>query len=237
MLGDGAESNLGEMTMDARDLLEFERELVGRGEVVAGIDEVGRGALAGPMLVGAVSVHTCAEPPEGLDDSKRLSATQRTSLVDPLQRWAAEWSLGVVSVAEIDEWGMRLALAVGATRALQGLRSAPTHVLVDGPLNLLTAIPEFRGHAITTSPALLYETLPVTTIIDGDQKSAAIAAAAVLAKVARDSMMVELDRECSDYGWERNKGYGVPEHLDAIRRIGVSIHHRISWNLPERALF
>jgi ribonuclease HII len=237
MLGDDAESNLVVMTMDDRDLLEFERHLIGRGEVVVGIDEVGRGALAGPMLVGAVTVHECAEPPEGLDDSKRLSPTQRASLVDPLRSWAAEWSFGVVSVAEIDEWGMRLALAVGATRALEGFRCAPTHALVDGPLNLLSASPEFRGRTITTSPALTFETLPVTTIVDGDQKSAAIAAAAVLAKVARDSMMVELDRECSDYGWDRNKGYGVPEHLDAIRRLGVSAHHRISWNLPERALF
>ena len=236
MLGD-AESNLGVVTTDARDLLEYERTLIGNGEVVVGIDEVGRGALAGPLLVGAVTIHTCVNPPEGLDDSKRLSHTQRTSLVDPLRRWAAEWSLGVVSAAEIDEWGMRLALAVGATRALEGLRSAPTHALVDGPLNLLSATLKFRGRAITTSPALTFEALPVTTIIDGDQKSAAIAAAAILAKVKRDSMMVELHEECSEYGWGNNKGYGVPEHLEAIRRLGVSVHHRISWNLPERALF
>jgi ribonuclease HII len=237
MLGDGTESNLGEMTIDARDLLEFERDLVDRGEVVVGIDEVGRGALAGPLLVGAVTIHTCAEPPAGLDDSKRLTHTQRTSLVDPLRSWAAEWSLGVVTSAEIDDWGMRVALAVGATRALEGFRSAPTHALVDGPLNLLSATLEFRGRAITTSPALTFETLPVTMIIDGDQKSAAIAAAAVLAKVARDAMMVELHEECSDYGWRHNMGYGVPEHLEAIRRIGVSAHHRVSWNLPEKTLF
>jgi ribonuclease HII len=225
------------MTMDARDLLEFERDLIERGEVVVGIDEVGRGALAGPMLVGAVTVRTCAAPPEGLDDSKRLTHAQRVSLVDPLRGWVLEWSLGVVSVAEIDAWGMRLALAVGATRALERLRCAPTHALVDGPLNLLSAEREFRGEPVTTCPPFTFERLPVTTIVDGDQRSAAIAAAAVLAKVERDSMMVELDRECSDYGWGRNKGYGVPEHLEAIRRIGVSVHHRISWNLPERTLF
>ncbi len=237
MLGDGAESNLGLMTSDERDLLEFERNLISQGELVVGIDEVGRGALAGPLFVGAVTVGECVDPPEGLDDSKRLSSSQRASLVGPLRSWATEWSFGVVSVAEIDEWGMRLALAVGATRALERLRFAPTHALVDGPLNLLTAAPEYRGRVITTSPSLTYETLPVTTIIDGDQKSATIAAAAVLAKVARDAMMIELDQECSEYGWDRNKGYGVPEHLDAIRRCGVSIHHRVSWNLPERALF
>jgi ribonuclease HII len=237
MLGDLAECNLGVMTMDARDLLEFERDLVGRGEVVVGIDEVGRGALAGPMLVGAATVRTCEEPPEGLDDSKRLSHAQRVSLVDPLQSWVLEWSLGVVSVTEIDEWGMRLALAVGATRALERLHCAPTHALVDGPLNLLSAERSFRGEAVTTCPPFTFEHLPVTTIVDGDQRSAVIAAAAVLAKVERDSMMVDLDLECSDYGWGRNKGYGVPEHLEAIRRVGVSVHHRVSWNLPEKTLF
>jgi ribonuclease HII len=234
MLGDDEESNLGVMTIGARDLFEFERDLIDRGEVVVGVDEVGRGALAGPMLVGALTVRTCEEPPEGLDDSKRLSHAQRVSLVDPLRSWALEWSLGVVSVGEIDEWGIRLALAVGATRALERLRTAPTHALVDGPLNLLSAEREFRGEAVATCPPFTFETLPVTTIVGGDQRSAAIAGAAVLAKVERDSMMVELDRECSEYGWGRNKGYGVPEHLDGIRRVGVSVHHRISWNLPEK---
>ncbi len=139
------------MTIDARDLLEFERDLIDQGELVVGIDEVGRGALAGPLFVGAVTVRECANPPEGLDDSKRLSSTQRASLVDPLRNWAAEWSFGVVSVAEIDEWGMRLALAVGATRALEGLVFAPTHALVDGPLNLFdcnTRVPGSRHHDV-----------------------------------------------------------------------------------------
>lgn len=225
------------MTVEARDLLEFERDLISRGELVVGIDEVGRGALAGPLVVGAVTIGTCEQPPEGLDDSKRLSHAQRVSLVDPLRSWVLEWSLGVVSVAEIDAWGMRLALAVAATRALERLHDAPTHALVDGPLNLLSADRAFRGEAVTTCPPFTFEALPVTTIIDGDQKSAAIAAAAVLAKVERDAMMVELDLQYGEYGWGRNKGYGVPEHLDAIRRVGVSVHHRISWNLPERTLF
>jgi ribonuclease HII len=236
MLGDDEKGNLGVMTTDVRDFLEFERDLIGRGEVVVGVDEVGRGALAGPMLVGAVTVRTCTEPPEGLDDSKRLSHAKRVSLVEPLRSWALEWSLGVVTVAEIDEWGIRLALAVGATRALERLRTTPTHALVDGPLNLLTAECEFRGQVVGTCPPFTFAALPVTTIVGGDQRSAAIAGAAVLAKVERDSMLVELDRECSEYGWGRNKGYGVPEHLEGIRRVGVSAHHRISWNLPDRSL-
>src|ERR1019366_9151249 len=119
------------------DLLAFERVLLDRGEVVVGIDEVGRGALAGPMTVGAVVVRSDEPPPEGLDDSKLLSPARRASLVAPLHQWAAEWSLGSVSAAEIDDWGLRLALAVAATRALNGLESAPTHALIDGSFNLL----------------------------------------------------------------------------------------------------
>lgn len=237
MLGDDSQSSLSVVAPDTRDLLEFERALIGRGEVVVGIDEVGRGALAGPVLVGAVAIRECVDPPEGLDDSKRLTPAQRESLVEPIGGWAAEWALGEVSASEIDEWGMRLALAVGATRAIAALRCAPTHALIDGPLNLLSAAPEYRGCAVTTLPPLSFESLPVTTIVDGDQRSAVIAAASVLAKVARDSMMVDLNVGHAHYGWERNKGYGVPEHLEAIRRFGVSVHHRRSWNLPEMSLF
>jgi ribonuclease HII len=142
-----------------------------------------------------------------------------------------------VSAAEIDEWGMRLALAVGATRALEGLRSTPTHALVDGPFNLLSATLEFRGASVTSCPPLSFGAMPATTIVGGDARSATIAAAAVLAKVARDSMMVELAGEFVEYGWERNKGYGVPEHLEAIRRCGLCVQHRASWNLPEQTLF
>jgi ribonuclease HII len=121
----------------SHDLLEYERRLLDCGEVVVGIDEVGRGALAGPMTVGAVVMREMLAPPEGLNDSKLLSANQRTSLVEPLSRWAGEWSLGSVSAREIDDWGLRLALAVAATRALDGLSSTPTHALIDGPFNLL----------------------------------------------------------------------------------------------------
>lgn len=237
MLGAGGRTNLGAMSAEVRDLLEFERDLIEDGKVVVGIDEVGRGALAGPLMVGAVTLRDCTAPPEGLDDSKRLSAATRASLVEPLQGWVDEWSIGVVSPAEIDEWGMRLALAVGATRALEGLSSTPTHALVDGPLNLLSATLEFRGVAVSTCPPLTYDELAATMIVGGDARCATIAAAAVLAKVARDSKMVELAGECGEYGWERNKGYGAPEHLDAIRRCGLSVHHRASWNLPEQTLF
>ncbi|HVA70270.1 MAG TPA: ribonuclease HII [Acidimicrobiales bacterium] len=213
------------------DLLEFERALLARGEVVVGVDEVGRGALAGPLTVGAVVVRGDQRPPNGLNDSKLLSSARRASLVEPLHQWAAEWSLGSVSAAEIDDWGLRLALAVAATRALEKLKSAPTHALIDGNFNLLRC-PHAVSFAVTAPPPLRYDSLPVTTLIQGDRRSACIAAAAVLAKVHRDAVMVALHEEFGEYQWAQNKGYGAPEHLEAIRRRGPNIHHRRTWHLP-----
>lgn len=221
------------MKAPARDLLEFERVLLDRGEVVVGIDEVGRGALAGPMTVGAVVMREELAPPEGLNDSKLLTPAKRASLVDPLTRWAFEWSLGSVSAQEIDEWGLRLALAVAATRALDGLTSSPTHALIDGSFNLLRSPLNVRFGA-SAPPPLQYHSLPATTIVKGDQRCATIAAAAVLAKVHRDALMVSLHEECREYQWAQNKGYGAPEHLEALRRRGPSSHHRTTWNLPHR---
>lgn len=218
------------MKAPPHDLLEFERVLLDRGEVVVGIDEVGRGALAGPMTVGAVVMREEITPPEGLNDSKLLTPAQRSSLVDPLSRWASEWSLGSVSAQEIDEWGLRLALAVAATRALNGLSLPPTHALIDGPFNLLRSPLNVRFGA-SAPPPLRYEALPVTTIIKGDQRCATIAAAAVLAKVDRDAHMVSLHDECEEYQWANNKGYGTPAHLDAIRRFGRTTSHRLTWQV------
>lgn len=221
------------MKAATNDLLEFERALLVRGEVVVGIDEVGRGALAGPMTVGAVVVCADVAPPEGLNDSKLLTPAQRSSLVEPLDRWASAWSLGSVTSREIDEWGLRLALAVAATRALNGLSTSPTHALIDGSFNLLRSPLDVRLGA-SAPPPLLYDALPVTTIVKGDQRCATIAAAAVLAKVHRDALMVALHEQFHEYEWARNKGYGAPEHLEALRRRGASEHHRTSWNLPQK---
>jgi ribonuclease HII len=153
------------------------------------------------------------------------------SLAAPLRQWAAEWSLGSVSAAEIDDWGLRLALAVAATRALSGLKSAPTHALIDGSFNLLRS-PLNVGLSATSPPPLRFDCLPVTTLIKGDRRSATIAAAAVLAKVHRDAVMVALHEEYREYQWASNKGYGAPAHLEAIRRRGPNVHHRRTWRLP-----
>ncbi|HVB50896.1 MAG TPA: ribonuclease HII [Acidimicrobiales bacterium] len=219
------------MSVTSLDLLEFERTLLARGEIVVGIDEVGRGALAGPMTVGAVVICSEEAPPKGLNDSKLLTAARRESLVEPLCQWAAAWSLGSVSASEIDAWGLRLALAVAATRALNALTLVPTYALIDGSFNLLRS-PLDVGFGVVGPPELSYASLPATTIVKGDQRSATIAAAAVLAKVARDAVMVALHEECGQYQWASNKGYGAAEHLEAIRRHGPHAYHRTSWNLP-----
>lgn len=222
------------MRTSAHDLFEFERVLLARGEVVVGIDEVGRGALAGPMTVGAVVVCDAELPPQGLNDSKLLSPVRRTSLVEPIRGWAAAWSLGSASADEIDAWGLRLALAVAATRALELLTIVPTYALIDGSFNLLSS-PLDVGFGVAPPSPLRYVTLPATTIVKGDQRSATIAAASVLAKVHRDSVMVALHEAHTEYQWASNKGYGVPAHLEAIRRHGLSSHHRRTWHLPEVA--
>jgi ribonuclease HII len=168
-----------------------------------------------------------------LTDSKLLSAARREALVGPLERWAADWSLGSVSASEIDEWGLRLALAVAATRALDGLRERPTYALIDGSFNLLRA-PVDIAFGASMPPDLSYGSLRATTIVKGDQRCASIAAASVLAKVHRDAVMVDLDSQFEVFGWAHNKGYGAASHLEALREWGPNVHHRQSWRLPER---
>ena len=214
------------------DLLAFERPLLRRGTVVVGIDEVGRGALAGPLTVGAVVVTSEVEPPDALTDSKRLSARRREGLVVPLERWASDWSLGSASSLEIDQWGLRIALAVAATRALDGLTVRPDYALIDGSFNLLNAPPDV-AFGFEAPPLLHYARMAHTTVVKGDLRCASIAAASVLAKVHRDQVMVGLHEQFEAFGWANNKGYGAPKHLAALRRHGPTEHHRRSWNLPD----
>ncbi len=197
---------------------------------MVGVDEVGRGALAGPMTVGAVVITDLTSPPPGLNDSKLLTPARREALVGPLESWAAAWSLGSASAAEIDAWGLRIALAVAATRAIDGLSVRPTHALIDGSFNLLRAPLDVSFGAVAPPP-LTYARLPVTTVVKGDRSCATIAASSVLAKVHRDQLMVALSAEFESYDWARNKGYGAPRHLKALREEGPCYHHRRTWHL------
>jgi ribonuclease HII len=179
---------------------------------VAGIDEAGRGPLAGPVFAAAV-VLDLARVPQGIDDSKKLAAARRERVAEEL-RASAHVGLGQASVEEIDRLNILRATMLAMRRALDALSAAmgaaPAHVLVDG--NRLPDLP-----------------CPARAVIGGDGKSLSIAAASIVAKVARDRLMAELAQAHPHYGWERNAGYGTAEHLRALTAHGPTPHHRITF--------
>ena len=205
--------------------LERERALWDSGaRVVAGIDEVGRGALAGPVSVGVVAVSACETWPNGLADSKELTRLQREALGPTLSQFGISRAVGHASPTEIDAIGILGALRLACLRALAFV-GAVDAVLLDGKHNWLSVQPSLLDPEPEPTP-------PVTMVIKGDSLCASIAAASVLAKVERDALMREAHAEHPEYGWVGNKGYGAAAHLDALRRLGPSPLHRVSWNLP-----
>jgi len=233
--------------------LREERRLLRSGHrLVAAIDEVGRGALAGPVTVGIVVVDAgTPSAPAGVRDSKLLTPHARTAIAPRLRRWAPMHAVGHASALEIDRIGIIAALRLAACRALGSLPARPDCALLDGshnwlslPASALTAQePTLFEFLDTTAPEgaagreraeVRAELLPgtVVTQVKADLRCAAVAAASVLAKVERDAIMVELARRYPEYGWHLNKGYSAPEHISALRRLGPSDLHRVSWNLP-----
>ena len=205
--------------------LDLERGLLAAGATaVVGVDEVGRGALAGPVTVGLVVVDTTTQQaPDDVDDSKMLSRARRESLVAPLTQWCAGWSLGSASAAEIDAIGIVAALRLAFLRGYAQLTVQPSHVILDGRHNWIGG------------PDLLHPDAPdvqVTTRVKADRECASVAAASVLAKVDRDAHMRALATQHPTFGWDSNVGYGAAVHLAAIRRDGPTEHHRRSWRLP-----
>jgi ribonuclease HII len=196
--------------------LSHEARLGGR---VAGVDEVGRGPLCGPVVAAAVILdpHNLPAGLAGLDDSKRLSAQRREQFAAIL-RDCADIGIGAASVAEIDRINILQASFLAMRRALSALPFAPDAALIDG----------------NRAPKGL--DFPVATLVKGDHLSLSIAAASVIAKVVRDRAMVRLDARYPGYGWACNAGYGTAEHLDALRRSGATPHHRRSF-APVRAIF
>lgn len=187
----------------------IEDTLAGR---VAGIDEAGRGPWAGPVVAAAVVLDRAGLPPDlaaGLDDSKKLSASSREALFDGIALHAAV-GVGEADVAEIDTINILAATLLAMRRAVDALPLAPDFALVDG----------------THAPQL---DCPIRCIVRGDASSCSIAAASIVAKVTRDRMMAALARQCPGYGWERNAGYGTPEHAGALEKLGVTRHHRRSF--------
>lgn len=182
------------------------------GKIEAGCDEAGRGCLAGSVYAAAVILPDGYDNPS-LDDSKRLSAAKRLRLRDDIIRDARAWAVGVVTPQEIDQLNILRASILAMHRALDQLRVRPEAVIVDGN--------RFRP----------YHDLPYATIVKGDGKYQAIAAASILAKTFRDEYMERLAREFPQYDWQRNKGYPTPRHREAIRRYGSTPYHRVSFAL------
>ncbi len=180
-------------------------------KTVAGVDEVGRGAWAGPVTVCA-AVTGLRRAPAGLTDSKLLTPKRRTALAAELRTWVTAHALGHSSPQEIDELGMTAALRLAAARALEALPVRPDAVILDGK------------HDYLGTP------WRVRTVIKGDQSCIAVAAASVIAKVTRDAMMAELGADHADFAFGDNAGYPSPVHQAALAELGPTPHHRLSWS-------
>lgn len=188
----------------------FEEDLRKRGLwPVAGVDEVGRGPLAGPVAAAAVILHP-DDLPAGIDDSKALTGRKREALFEQILGRARAVSVAFVTASEIDRINIRQAALLAMTRAVTGLALPPAYTLVDG----------------RDLPPLA---CPARAIIKGDAQCLSIAAASIVAKVTRDALMRRLAEIYPDYGFETNAGYGAAHHLDALRRIGPSPFHRMSF--------
>jgi ribonuclease HII len=212
--------------------LQVERGILGSGTLIlASIDEVGRGALSGPVTVGVVLVDsTIRRAPAGVRDSKLLTPQARRELVPRIRRWAVAYSVGHASPQEIDDVGIIAALRLAGRRALAQLPQQPDAILLDGSHDWLSSPEQPSLFAAEGDPL----GVPVTTKVKADLVCASVAAASVLAKVERDDLMVGLAQEFPHYGWHENKGYASPEHLAAIRMHGTCEQHRRSWRLPDQ---
>ncbi len=191
--------------------LERERTLWAKGfQAVAGIDEVGRGPIAGPVIAAAVVFPPGQEPLDGLRDSKTMTMKARERLAGEIRRVARAFALGGASVREIDRMNIRRATALAMRRAVAGLSTDPDYILLDGH-----PLPELgRTHE---------------SVVDGDALCQSVSAASVLAKCARDHLMARLARRYPAYGWEHNMGYATRAHLSSLTEAGPTPHHRVSF--------
>ena len=199
-----------------QDLLEYERRFWGRGLFMAGVDEAGRGPLAGPVVAAAV-ILPAGVSVDGADDSKQLSAQTREELYGAITSAALAFGVGAASVHEIDRRNILRATTVAMQRALDALDAQPDHIVVDGlPVKHLG-----REH---------------DAVVGGDGIVHSIGCASILAKVVRDRLMQRLALRYPGYGWERNMGYGTAEHRAAIDELGLTPHHRLTFTGMQYAL-
>lgn len=176
------------------------------GDMIAGVDEAGRGPLAGPVVAAAVILDP-DKPIEGLRDSKKLTAAQRDKFAALIKERALAWSVAHASVEEIEKRNILQATLLAMRRAVLGLTVQPQLVLVDG-----NRLPHIEQR--------------VAAVVKGDDRIPAISAASILAKTTRDAWLVELDARYPEYGFAQHKGYGVPQHLQAIEKYGILSIHR-----------
>jgi ribonuclease HII len=224
----------------AAPTLRVERSLLREGHrLLAAVDEVGRGALAGPASVGIVLVDASVRTaPSGVRDSKLLTPAARQALVPRIRRWALAYAVGHAGPDEVDAVGILAALRLAAHRALASLPAVPDLVLLDGNHDWFTE-PVRPDDDLARQPLFTLEPLaprapviPVRTMVKADMRCSSVAAASVLAKVERDAHMVRLHDEHPAYCWADNKGYSAPEHHQALLELGPCEHHRRSWRLP-----
>ena len=180
--------------------------------LVAGIDEAGRGPLAGPVVAAAVILDP-RRPVEGLDDSKRLTAARRRRIARTIRCDALAWAVAAATVTEVDELNVLEATMTAMVRAVAKLRAAPARILVDG-----NRVPQFPDRRYI-----------VEAVVRGDQSVPSISAASILAKVCRDRLMLRFDRQFPAYGFARNKGYPTESHLETLSRLGPCRIHRRSF--------
>jgi len=194
--------------------ISFEKKLWKTGiNHVAGIDEAGRGALAGPVVAAAVILPpqpSIVEKLDGLKDSKQLTPSQRTEWAECLRSIALAWGIGIASNAEIDQQGIVPATRLAAQRAMVNSKIAPEHLLLD-----YLFLPD--------------DETPQTNLIKGDERSLSIAGASILAKTARDGLLIALESEYPGYRFAEHKGYATSQHLEALDRLGPSPIHRFSF--------
>ncbi len=207
-----------------------ERELSRLGfEVVAGLDEVGRGAWAGPVSVGVVVFPVGKRAPRGVRDSKELSEASREALFPLITRWCPDWSVGHAEATECDRLGMTAALRLAAWRALDGLRLRPHAVLMDGAFDYLSP----PGEASPDSGPSPH----VRTVVRGDSACISVAAASIVAKVTRDRHMRSLSPSFPAFDFHSNKGYPSPVHQRALAGNGLTSLHRRSWSFVDDLAF
>jgi ribonuclease HII len=197
-------------------MLEKACVLEAQGSHVCGVDEAGRGPWAGPVSAAAV-ILAPRRVPKGVDDSKKLSAKTRETLEIEIKKKAVAWGVGFASVAEIAELNILHATGLAMRRAVEAMAVQPGFALVDG--NYRFALP-----------------CPVRTVVGGDAVSASIAAASILAKVARDRLMAQMDEVYPGYGFAKHKGYRAPIHAEALLSLGPCEIHRMSWGPVKLAL-